>query len=486
MTTTKVAIYIRVSTEEQAKEGFSIPAQKERLTQFSQSQDWDIYDFYIDEGVSAKDTNRPELQQMIKDVESGKIDIVLVYRLDRMTRSVIDLYNLLNLFEKYGTGFKSATEVYDTTTAIGRLFMTLVAALAQWERENLGERVKVAMEEKVRQGLFPGGSVPFGYRFVDGDLIVHSEEAEIIKYIYETYAKGKAMNYIAYFVSRMGVLSPSGSQQWGTNTIAYMLKNPVYCGRLRWNYKRNTENYFEVEHAYPKIITPELFEKCQLVRESRKHFGPRGNNDKYVFTGKLFCPSCGRVLVGHDSSKPKYPNNIYYRCKSREEFKTEDRCTFTSVRTDVVEEKFLSYIRHFISMDAASEVAATSEHISSGDETIQLEINRLNAEIDKLKANRAKWQRAYAEDIITLEELRERTSEDRAKEEWLVEQLMALEPPAPVERLSFDEVRQLLVDIEANWENASVEEKKEAVSILVDRIVVRGKGKNVSLEIEFN
>src|SRR5690606_12605563 len=115
----KTAIYIRVSTEEQAKEGYSISAQLKKLKSFCISQNWEVVDVYADEGVSAKDTNRPELQRMIQDIKNGKINGVLVYRLDRVRRAVLRVYRLLEVFEKYGCKFKSATEVYDTTTAIG-------------------------------------------------------------------------------------------------------------------------------------------------------------------------------------------------------------------------------------------------------------------------------------------------------------------------------------------------------------------------------
>ncbi|MGF9826753.1 recombinase family protein, partial [Brevibacillus agri] len=131
----RTAVYMRVSTEDQAREGFSIPAQREKLLAYVHSQGWEVAAIYADEGISAKDTNRPALKRLLRDIREGNIDVVLVYRLDRLTRSVLDLYRLLQEFEKYDVRFKSCTEVYDTTTAIGRLFITLVAALAQWERE---------------------------------------------------------------------------------------------------------------------------------------------------------------------------------------------------------------------------------------------------------------------------------------------------------------------------------------------------------------
>lgn len=144
----KCIVYVRVSTDEQAKHGFSIAAQIEKLEAYCISQGWELVDKYIDEGYSAKDLQRPAFEKMMDTLKQGNIDVLLVYRLDRLTRSVMDLYKILKILDDNNCMFKSATEVYDTTNAMGRLFITLVAAIAQWERENLGERVRLGMEKK--------------------------------------------------------------------------------------------------------------------------------------------------------------------------------------------------------------------------------------------------------------------------------------------------------------------------------------------------
>lgn len=188
----RTAVYIRVSTDDQAREGFSIAAQREKLLAYIYSQGWEVADIYADEGVSAKDTNRPALTRMLADISRGCIDVVLVYRLDRLTRSVLDLYQLLQEFERYGVHFKSCTEVYDTTTAMGRLFITLVAALAQWERENLAERVKMGMGQMVRERKRPGGPPPFGYVLREGQLQLHPEEAKLVRTMFTQYLIGNS------------------------------------------------------------------------------------------------------------------------------------------------------------------------------------------------------------------------------------------------------------------------------------------------------
>ena len=148
------AIYVRVSTEEQATEGFSIHAQKDKLTKYAEVSDYNIVDYYIDDGISGKNLNeRPEVTRLINDVKSGKINNVLVYKLDRLTRSVKDLIYLIELFDKYNCTFNSQTEKIDTSNAVGRMFVKIIGIFAEFERENLAERVTFGYEQKTKEEI---------------------------------------------------------------------------------------------------------------------------------------------------------------------------------------------------------------------------------------------------------------------------------------------------------------------------------------------
>ena len=184
------AIYIRVSTEEQAHEGFSINAQKEKLTKYAEINDWVITDYYIDDGISGKNlTERKEVTRLIEDVKFGKINNVLVYKLDRLTRSVKDLIYLIELFDKYDCTFNSETEKIDTSNAVGRMFVKIIGIFAEFERENLAERVSFGYEQKAREGNYINTRGVFGYNYIVGKgiLKVNKLESHYVKKIYEWY-----------------------------------------------------------------------------------------------------------------------------------------------------------------------------------------------------------------------------------------------------------------------------------------------------------
>ncbi len=227
----KAAVYIRVSTEEQAKEGISIAAQKDRLTAFCKAKDLEIYDYYIDEGYSAGSLKRPALQQMLKDLNDAKFKNIVVYKIDRFSRNLKDLVTILDDFKKRNINFISATEPIDTTSAIGNAFMQIIGVFAELERGMVGERVKLAFEKKISSKEFLARP-PLGYKIVGKNLVVDPENAEKVREIFND-----RLNGISYkeTCNRLGIPK---------STYYHILTNPIYCGILRFN-KRILKGDFE-------------------------------------------------------------------------------------------------------------------------------------------------------------------------------------------------------------------------------------------------
>jgi site-specific DNA recombinase len=193
----KAVGYCRVSTDEQAQDGLSLDYQQSRIKAYAESQDWHLIGFYIDAGYSGKDTNRPEFQRMLSDLRSGKADILIVLKLDRITRRQRDLLNLLEgILEPSGIGFKSVQEPFDTSTGMGKAFIGMVSVFAQLEGDMISERTTSILRNKRQNGEWVG-RVPFGFQVQDGKLIEHAEQMRAIKKIKRLKKNGLTVRQIA-------------------------------------------------------------------------------------------------------------------------------------------------------------------------------------------------------------------------------------------------------------------------------------------------
>jgi site-specific DNA recombinase len=485
----KAAIYVRVSTAEQAAEGYSIRAQTDRLKAYCVSQGWEIFEFYVDDGYSAKDTNRPNLKRMMKHIEEGLIDCVLVYRLDRLTRSVRDLYSILETFDKYDCKFKSATEVYDTTTAMGRMFITIVAALAQWERENTGERIRMGMEQKAREGNWVINQAPYGYE-IDKEnktLIINDREALLVKRIYDDYLSGKTMRNIAIDFNKSNITTKSGAI-WNDFKIKYILSNPLYIGTMRYNYRTNKENYFEVEDAHPAIISKETFENVQKIKESRRVVHPRSATSKFIFSGIAKCARCGSPLAGrygYYKSKTKKDHisrpRSYYCTKRR-----LGKCDLPNIGENHLEMQFLNYLNTFkINPDIIEDVSEEKEG-TENDEKLKV----LQKELKEIDNRRRKWQYAWVNEMISDDDFSNRIEEENIKENDTKNQLSSLEPRG--EKVNTEDLYGILLDIKSNWNQLEALEKKTLLQMFMKKIIVNrdkkspGDPNSISiLDVEF-
>ncbi len=233
MAAQRVALYTRVSTEDQAKEGFSLDAQSERLHAFCRAQGWTVAQEYVDDGHTGRNVNRPAYQRMLADRDAW--DKMLVIKMDRIHRNSRNFMGMMDDLGKWGKDFVSATESLDTSTAMGRFVMDIIQRIAQLESEQIGERVYMGMAQKHKAGEgLNGFRRPFGYRYVDGALIVDEAEARIVRGIFEEYAQGRAFHAIAAKLNDDGIPSQRG-RRWSKSGIRYMLHNPVYVGKIRWD-----------------------------------------------------------------------------------------------------------------------------------------------------------------------------------------------------------------------------------------------------------
>lgn len=452
----KTAIYIRVSTDEQAKEGFSIAAQKERLTAYAYSQEWDIVDYYVDDGYSAKDTVRPHLQRLISDVKEKKIDVVLVHKLDRFTRSVKDLYILLDEFDRHKCGFRSAQEQFDTTTSMGRAMMGMLGIFAQWERETIAERVYIGMEQKHLSGKRNGAIAPKGYDLVEG-LLVKNEEAPFIQRLFKMYQEHQGVMTMCRKLNNEG-------HNFHYKTLHYILSNPIYCGRIRWNYRTNgnlTGNEIIVDGDHEAIISKEDFDHVQALMNTRKNKGKAATSE-FVFTKIAKCGRCGFDLVGA-SRKMKAHRYKFYRCSNRV---NHSKCDLPHISEEAITRHLLKEMK--VSRKAFEKMFKDID-ISRNERT---EIDEIERELNAVAKRKRKWQYAYANDAITLQELKSNTEEDKQREKELRIQLEKL-PQIDQPQLSKEEIFDLVSNLHQNW--GYIEDdmaKKQLLNDLVDSIVV--------------
>ena len=313
--TKQYAIYTRVSTDNQAEKEFSsCEAQEEKIRSFINSQNiWQVFKVYSDAGYSGATLERPALQQLLSDMKEGKIDIVLVYKIDRLTRSPKDFYQLIEFFEQAKIDFISITERFDTSTPAGRLLRNIMLTFSQFERELTSERTKDKMLERAKKGMANGGLTPYGYIRQDKKLIPHPKEAEEIKSIFEKYLETQSLSAVYKFLKEKGIKNHSGKNFSKTN-IAHILRNVVYLGKI----KHNNEIY---QGIHEPIISDEIFGLAQKIhKEKQKNFRVYKN---FLFGGLVKCENCGSNMTACFTNKQKngkLTRYYYYRCTSTTKF----------------------------------------------------------------------------------------------------------------------------------------------------------------------
>ena len=338
----RAALYIRVSTLEQAQEGYSVGEQRERLIAYCKAQDWLIADIYVDGGYTGSNLNRPGIQKLMSETE--KFDVVLVYKLDRLSRSQRDtLYLIEEIFRPNKVDFVSMQESFDTSSPFGKAMIGLLAVFAQLEREQIKERTWMGRVARAKTGLHHGGgNIPIGYDYEDGKLIVNPYEAEQVRKIYEWYLSGASLKAITDKLQDAGYTNKYSSyNSW--SSVRNILENETYIGRLHFG-------GVVVDHAHEAIITEEQFNAAQILRgKRREQFGSHAFQSKHVLTGLLFCGHCGGRYYLRNTGKYSY-YACYSRTKQMKNMIKDPNCQNKIWRAQdlepIIEEKILALLRN--------------------------------------------------------------------------------------------------------------------------------------------
>jgi|TARA_X000001036_G_scaffold438944_1_gene488238 site-specific DNA recombinase len=371
-----VDLYIRVSTDRQAKEGDSLEEQESELRKFCDYRNFKIHKVFIERGKSGGNTNRPEYKKLVKDIENGKINAVVVKKLDRLSRSLLDFEQLTVKLNAHDVGFISLRENFDTTTAMGKAMLRVALVFAQLEREQTAERIKDVFAWRAEQGLSNGGTRPFGYDSVSSELIPHKQERKVIEFIFKTFLELKSTTLVANECNAMGFKRRSGIF-WDKREIHKTLKRPVYKGYIKWN-----DDLFKGIHQ--PLISEETFEKVQTIFNNRELKSPR-NSIKGLLKNLFICGRCHNHMRPHYTKKKNGNIYRYYRCATTINNKVKSTlCAGQYVPIEAANQEVLNLIVSFSSEAELQKIQLKMDHHNT---KINKEMTLIQAEMDKLQAN---------------------------------------------------------------------------------------------------
>ena len=317
------AVYVRKSTEKGLELEFnSLHNQEESCRSYILSQafnNWEYYKTYTDGGISGGTMERPALKQMLEDIRKGLIQTVVVYKVDRLSRSIMDFHNMMKEFDKYGCSFVSITQAFDTSTSMGKLTLNMLLSFAQFEREISSERVRDKIRASKAKGLWTGGTPKLGYDLIDKKLVINEAEAEQVRYIFASYLKCGSLSELEQiaeskkithkrWITAKGIAK--GGKPFKTSALHRLLHEKLYLGMIE---NKRTGQTFKGQHE--AIISKDLWEKVRTKLKDNDNCGNHTRNrNNNLLTGKLFDGN-GTIFTNQANSKNKTTKRHYYSIK---------------------------------------------------------------------------------------------------------------------------------------------------------------------------
>ena len=474
----RVGVYVRRSTDDE-HQPYSIEAQDTRLAAYIGSQPgWRQAARFADDASGAS-THRPGLQRALAAARAGVIDVLLVYRVDRLTRSLRDLVTLLDDLDHASVGFRSATEPFDTATAMGRMLVQMLGMFAQFERDTIIDRVIAGMERKAAAGKWKGGRRPFGYQPdpATSTLIPDQNEAAVVRLIFALYTRDRlGARSIASTLNDRGHRTTT-SGPWSAHQVLRVLSNRTYLGEL-------TFRGITATGCHPAIIEQAVFGEAQRILAARgdDHSKRAANGSDYLLTGLMRCPSCGKAMIGtraHGRSRVYR----YYTCFTRVRYDSA-RCSVARLDADAVEQAVIAALacfyrdQHDLIADAITHAQASHAAAQDG---WRAELTAADHDLAKTGAAIDRYLAAFEngtldpEDLAPrLAQLKARSEQLRARRDELASQVAAspAAPPAATLRQVGDHIANIVAA-------GSHSQRKALIEALIDQIKITGPGRIV-------
>jgi len=466
-------IYIRVSTFDQAREGFSLREQEERLKEFCKFKRYNIYKVYQDAGISAKNDKRPAYQEMIEDVKKGNINVIVALKLDRLTRSVYDIEKLMKFVNDYECDIDCMADESNTTTSNGRMVMRIMTSVSQNEIEKCSERTKFGMAGAIKNCHIPNRT-GLGFKRENKKLVPDPLTKDIIVRIFDLYLEGKSHQAIANIYNKEKVL---GKTNWYDSTIQKILSNELYKGDYVNGKRTKHPTYYE--NVIEPIVSKEKWESCQYQKlRNARHYERTAT---YLFTNKLKCSKCGNFLGGHATTKTNGKKYYYYKCNTCKTY-------FNEID---IEKELKAFMLELAKQDDLINNYYTpfiKSKLEDKTEDYKKEIKDLDKQLDRIKT-------AYIKGVVKLEDFDKEIKHIEYQKSDLEKRQKGQKQ---YEDLSFT-LNDLLIiqdiqeiefytnpDVLNNWSNKSKEDKQKIIGKYIDNITIEKKNNKFEISnIEF-
>ena len=455
-------LYMRVSTEDQAREGFSLPEQKERLEAYCKFKGFVIKDYYTDAGISAKTGNyRPEFERLKEDIKSKKINTIIALKQDRITRSIFDWEELMRFLEENDAYLDCVNDDINTTNANGKMVSRILMSVSQQEIERTSERTKVGLTGAIKQGHIPH-QAPLGYKHENKKLVIDHLTKDVVIRIFELYHKGMSYQKISTLFNKEQVL---GKTNWRDSSIVAILENEIYKGDFVHGKRTKHPTYYE--NVVEPIVSKEMWEECQV--QKKKNSKSYQRTLTYLFLQKLRCPKCNRILGGKATQKKNGNIYYYYYCHD---------CKI-NFKESLVEEYFNDFVNELVEYDSVVNqffLPMIKQKFDEPQEELKKDINKQKDKLERIK-------RAYINGVFSLEEY----NDERKLVESALEKLQnELDEATSCETLNFtpqdillkrdiDYINKVKLEKEykertKTWKDYTREEKSELIMKYVDDI----------------